>query len=452
MNNRKLLLAAVTLLCAGTLLQAQVYQQGFFLKDYRPIYRINPALFPDTDFIGGFEVTRDRAQNYGASSYLFPRDGEVVTGLHESVSADEFLGRLPDVIGQNVLIGVNLFSYGIKRGDAYHTFEVSAHIPSSYSVPKSVFDLLKRGTVLDEYDLSRFGVRGQAYIELAYGYGRRLSDVVSIGGRIKLLAAMWGASYRFTRFKVEKNASGSYTIFSSAELDLPSRFYKIETLPDQEVNLMDIKSNYLFPLPTGGGAAVDLGVAVTPNKYLTLSASILDLGGIVWHYGNASISHDYMTFDGLGSFSYSELNKNALTEKAEEIGKKFLNGLKPRLNSDQVRWEVLPFTANLGVRYTLPCCEQVRLGAIANYTNNQYTPYWEARLGVDYDPFPWLDLTGSFGRSQYGFVYGFGLAAKFSRFQLYFGYENSTCGSLKRSSTPIDPAHKAWSVGLTYDL
>ena len=440
------------LLCAGPLLQAQVYQQGFFLKDYRPIYRINPALFPDTDFIGGFELTRDRVQNYGASNFLFPRDGEVVTGLHESVPADQFLGNLPEVIGQNVMIGLNLFSYGIARGDGYHTFEVNVHIPSTQSAPRSVFDLLKRGTVMDEYDLSRFGVKGQAYVELAYGYGRRLNDVVSIGGRVKLIAAMWGASYRFTQFDVEKNASGSYSIYSRAELDLPSRFYKIDALPNQEVNLMDIKSNYLFPLPTGGGAAVDLGVAVTPNEYLTLSASILDLGGIIWHYGNATVSNGYVHFDGLGSFSYDELNQDGVKAKALEIAKQFLNGLKPKPRADQVRCEALPFTANLGVRYTLPCCEQLRVGAIANYTNYTYTPYWEARLGVDYDPFPWLDLTGSFGRGQYGFVYGFGLAAKYARFQLYFGYENSTCGSLKRSSTPIDPAHKAWSVGLSYDL
>lgn len=451
MNKRLILLAAVMLLCAGPLLQAQVYQQGFFLKDYRPIYRINPALFPDSDFIGGFELTRDRVQNYGASNFLFPRDGEVVTGLHESVPADQFLGNLPDVIGQNVMIGLNLFSYGIARGDGYHTFEVNVHIPSTQSAPRSVFDLLKRGTVMDEYDLSRFGVKGQAYVELAYGYGRRLNDVVSIGGRVKLIAAMWGASYRFNRFDVEKTDSG-YDISTQADLDLPSRFYKINTAPDQDFNLTDIKSNYLFPLPTGGGAAVDLGVAVTPNEYLTLSASILDLGGIAWHYGNATVANGYVHVDGLGTMSYSDMNKAGLTDKAKEIGKQFLTALRPRLRYHRTSWEALPFTANLGVRYTLPCCEQLRVGAIANYTNYQYTPYWEARLGVDYDPFPWLDVTGSFGRGKYGFMYGFGIAAKFSRFQLYFGYENSTCGSLKNSSTPIDPAHKSWSVGLSYDL
>lgn len=448
---KKFLLQIALFLSAGTLLHAQVYQQGFFLKDYRPIYRINPALFPDSDFIGGFELTRNKVMNYGVSTFYYPYDGGLVTGLHESVSADQFLSRIPDIVVRNGEVGLDLFSYGIRRGDAFHSFEIALRIPTTISAPKSIFELLKLGTVENRYDLSDFGVKAQTYIELSYGYGRKLSDIVSVGGRAKLLLGMHGMSYRFTQFDVKKTDAG-YTIFSQAELDLPSRFYKVQGFPGKEINLSDIRSHYVFPVPTGGGASFDLGVAVTPNKYLTLSASILDLGAIAWHYGNAAASSGYVYFDGLGTLGYEDLNKDGLTDRVKEIGKKFLDGLHPQLRSNQWRVEALPFTANLGVRYTIPTCEQVRVGAIAQYTNYKYSPYWEARLGVDYTPFSWLDVTASFGRGAFGFLYGYGVSVHVSRFQVYFGYEHGTSGTQKGSANAIDPTHKTWSLGLTYDL
>ena len=448
---KKIILYIALFLSAGTLLHGQVYQQGFFLKDYRPVYRINPALFPDSDFIGGFEVYRNKVLNYGVSTFYFPYDGGLVTGLHESVSADQFLSGVPDVVSRNSEVGMNLFSYGIRRGDAYHSFEIGLRIPNSVSVPKAIFEILKRGTTESQYDLSDFGVKAQAYVELSYGYGRKLSDIVSIGGRAKLLLAMHGMAYRFSQFDVQKTDKG-YTIYSRAELDMPSRFYKLETLADEDINLSDIRSHYVFPVPTGAGAAFDLGVAVTPNEYLTLSASILDLGGAAWHYGNAAVSSGYVFFNGLGTLAYEDLNKNGLTQKAVEIGKKFLDGLHPRLRANKWRFEPLPFTANLGVRYTLPFLEQMRIGAIAQYTNYTYSPYWETRVGADYTPLDWLDLTASFGRGNYGFLYGFGVSAHVSRFQVYLGYEHGTCGTQKGSADAIDPTHKSWSIGLTYDL
>ena len=143
---KKFLLQIALFLSAGTLLNAQVYQQGFFLKDYRPVYRINPALFPDSDFIGGFELTRNKVQNYGVSTFYYPVDGGLVTGLHESISADQFLSRIPNVVARNGEIGLNLFSYGIRRGDAYHSFEIGFRLPTTMTAPKGIFDLLKRGT------------------------------------------------------------------------------------------------------------------------------------------------------------------------------------------------------------------------------------------------------------------------------------------------------------------
>lgn len=437
--------------CSGLFLRAQSMQEGFFLRDYRQIYRFNPALIPESDFISGFELTKHVLYNVGASAFLYPTEEGLVTGLHSSIPASQFLGNLPDISKSMTHYDFNIVSYGFARGDAYHSFEINVRIPFSVTAPKDAFDLLKRGTTRENYDLSGFGGKGQIYAELAYGYARRLSDVVSIGGRVKLLAAMYGMSYKVNTFDVQADDTG-YQLFYGASLDVPARLMKLRTYPDQDVKLGDLMTRDLIPLPTGGGAALDLGVAVRPNKYLTLSASILDLGGAIWHYGNATTSTMYMTFNGLGTLSYDQLNEQALKDKAGELADKLKNVVTLRPNRDQTRLEVLPFHANLGVKYILPCYEQVSFGAVASYSHYEYMPYWEARLGVEYKPFNWLDLYGSFGRGAYGNLYGFGLSAAFSKFQLYFCYQNGMNGTLPRSTTPLTANHRTWSVGLTYDL
>lgn len=451
MINRKLLILPAALLLAGSLLQAQTFQQGFFLRDYRHIYRINPALRPSGDFIGGFEVTKNQAGNLGASAVLFPMDGEVVTGLHASVPADRFLGSLPELSKMKLEYGLNLFSYGFARGDAFHTFEIGLRVPGHATVPKDVFRVLKLGTTDAVYDMSRFGVKGSFFVELAYGYSHRIGDIVSLGGRAKLLLPLHGISYQVTRFDVERVGDG-YQIFTAAELDLPRRLVDFQALPGDALDLMKLRSHKLLPLPTGAGLALDLGVAVTPNEYLTLSASVLDLGGVAWYYGNAAGSSGYLYFDGLGGVTSDQLNEAALKARARELGEKLLNGFRPLARSAKSRVEALPFTAHLGARYILPFYEQVSVGAMAHYVNEPYMPYWETRLGADYTPWEWLDLTGSFGRGSYGWFYGFGFSARMERFRLYFGYQNGTRGHLKMSSLPLDANRRTWTVGLTYDL
>ena len=452
MKNKKYLLAAALFCCTGCFLHAQSMQEGFFFRDYRQIYRFNPALNPGSDFVSGFELSKHALTNVGASAFLYPTADGLVTGLHSSISAGEFLGNLPDISKSITQYDFNVFSYGFARGDAYHTFEINARVPVSMSAPREAFELLKRGPVRDNYDLSRFGAKGQAYIELAYGYSRRLSDVVSIGGRVKLLAAMYGLSAKVTRFDVQMDDAG-YQIAFNADLDVPSRLVDFPNVyPNQKLKLSDIRSNDRLPLPTGGGAALDLGVSVTPNEYLTLSASILDLGAVVWHYGNAAATTGYVFFNGLGTLTYDQLNEQGMKDKLKEVGNHLLDHTMLYLRGDKTRVEALTFHANLGAKYILPCYERVSVGAVASYSSYEYMPYWEARLGVEYNPFSWLDVYGSFGRGAYGNLYGFGLSAMFAKFQLFFNYQNGTCGMMPRSTTPIKANHRTWSIGLTYDL
>ena len=69
-------------------------------------------------------------------------------------------------------------------------------------------------------------------------------------------------------------------------------------------------------LPSGAGVAFDLGLVFTPAEGLTISASVLDLGGMYWFYGNRAMSSGVAKFEGLDHVSMAQLNKTALKEMA----------------------------------------------------------------------------------------------------------------------------------------
>ena len=93
---RKQLTVIAALLLAAAV-NAQSFHQAFFLDGYRLGYRYNPAMQNPGDFVSVGQFESQTRQNFGAASFLYPRNGEVVTGLHSSVSAEEFLGSLEDV-------------------------------------------------------------------------------------------------------------------------------------------------------------------------------------------------------------------------------------------------------------------------------------------------------------------------------------------------------------------
>lgn len=167
---KKTILIAV-LIMAAVSANAQTFQQALFLDGYRLGYRYNPALQNQDAFLGVGQVQRQLYNNLGASSFLYPHGDEVVTALHPSVSA-------------------------------YHTVEANVRSFASASIPKEIFAIAKLGTVDTNYDLSGVNVGANAFVELAYGYSHKLSDVFSVGARAKLLIGYEALNYRINKMDV----------------------------------------------------------------------------------------------------------------------------------------------------------------------------------------------------------------------------------------------------------
>lgn len=448
--NKRFILIAAALMCTATL-GAQSFSEGFLLKDYYRIASDNPAITPGHDYISVGEFRSDVRNNVGAAAFLYPYDGRVVTALHSSVDAQTFANGFKPVNAFDSGIKYNIVSYGIARGKNFHTFELNARAVYGASVPYDIFKFAKFGSSDTPLNLQALGVRGQVFAELVYGYSRKIGDKLSIGARGKLLAGLYGADYSFTSFDIETTPE-AYTATIQGNLNLTSTSYKIHPDDNGVLSLANLKSKGKLGLPSGAGLALDLGVEYTPIEDLVLAASITDLGGLLWYYGNAGVFDGEVSFTGVKDMAISDFNAEGIKKVTDDLTNQALDAIKLYSVQGKTKVEMLQFQANAGVKYSMPFYKALTVGVTGRYMHSRYIPYWDARLGIAVNPLSWLDITGNFGTGSYGLVWGAGASVRVLRFRINAMMQNGFGGTLPYSSTPLRANSKVLTVGLTYDL
>lgn len=413
----------------------------------------NPAGYSylSSGFVLVGEFSSTSRNNVGASAFLFPSGDKLVTGLHSSVTAEEFLGGLKQVNSMFGQVDYNLVSYGWKASSGgFHTIELGAKVNYGLSVPKEVFHILKSGTAQSPYNLSSLRAFGNLYGEIAYGYSFPLSDSFSLGGRIKLLMGLNSVDL-VARQLALSTTEDQYRLDLDADIDLTSRSKKLGVDGSGYLDYTSFTGKGKLGAPTGGGLAVDLGLVWKPFKGFSLSASVLDIGGIFWYYGNSGTSSGSYAFEGLKVLGMEEMNQDVIMAKLRQTGEDVLGVIRPKAVDGCVKFKAVPFSANLQASYAMPFWERLSVDASGLYTGYSYcAPYWEGRGGLSLD-FPGFAHLGiSAGSGAFGFVYGVNGALEFLSFKLYASYENGIGGVIPYEGTPLKANNKVLLVGLCY--
>ena len=415
----------------------------------------NPAenAFLDNGFVRVGEIQSISRNNVGASSFIFPVGDKLVTGLHSSISNEEFLGGLKTVNSSYSQIDYNLVSYGWKGSTrGFHTLEVGARVNYGLSVPKEIFQILKTGTAQSPYDLSSLGAFGNVYGEIAYGYSFPLGDKFSIGGRVKLLVGLNSVDVTARQFALTTTEE-QYKLDLDADIDLTNRSKKIGTDDAGYLDYTSFSGKGKLGAPTGCGLAMDLGLVWKPFDGFSLSASVLDLGGIFWYYGNAGTSSGSYTFEGLKGLSTEAFEPGKIMAKLKATGEEVLSVVKPKAEDGRFKFKAIPLNANIKASYALPFWKNLSLDASALYTGYSYcAPYWEARGGMALDFPHCFHLGASAGGGAYGFVYSANGSIEIHSFRLYAAYENGIGGVIPYEGTPLKANNKIIRIGLEYLL
>lgn len=431
---KKILFAAVSAIAlfipAG--LGAQSLQTGYFLDNFVYSYQFNPASIPDNTkgFVGvGIDnITIGANSNIGLSSVLFPVtvDGQkkLVTGLNSAVSPSQFLDGLKNDIRIGTDLTENILTLGFVRERSMLTVELNVRETSSASVPKDLVSILKVGTSEPGiYSINNVSANLTSFVELAVGYSYKLTDYLSVGGRLKLLAGAADAQAQISTLnadvKDEIRISGAGSLQAS---------YLNQTVPvsaDGCIQFDDI-TDIAHPAPGGYGAALDMGAELRlPGlEGLTLSASIMDLGGIIWNK-TAKASADFDQTVG----EDESLPVEELFHVESRDGKQFA-GIGPRIN--------------LGARYQV--VEMFSVGALASVRPGRFSMS-EARLGATFTPGKVFSMAASAGLNTNGASIGCAMSLKVPGINFFIGTD-SILTNFTPEFIPIDKLNTRLTLGL----
>lgn len=275
---------ALVLLSAG--LFAQNFQSGYFLEGYHLAYRQNPAFTDSTAFRTGILSLAGATSrsNIGISDIFYPYEDHLVTALNKHIPAKTVMDNIPaNGVRINMNLDFGVFATGFKRGDVYHTVDVTLKYAGQIRVPYDYISLLKEGVAnKDFFNLTGIDAGIDNYLELAYGQSRQWGKL-KYGIRVKPLIGLGHG--RFRGRDVTLDASGKGWVQDvHADIEIAGG---LVTWSDYEndktrINIGSLGLNR-YKLGFGGlGLALDLGVEYPLTKNLTLSASVLDAGGIKW--------------------------------------------------------------------------------------------------------------------------------------------------------------------------
>lgn len=429
--------AVIAALSVSSVSFAQTFETSFFLDNYSFGHRINPAFQSDKNVVAVIfgNINVSAGSNLGLSNVFFPRDGKLVSGLNKAVSQKEFLSGLNQDNKAVEDFGLNLVTVGFweKSGKAYHTVEVNLREYLSTMVPYDMFAFLKNGGIAN-YNLSGTSADVRGYVDLAYGYSRRISKIVKVGGRAKLLFGLAGARVYSESMNVSTSES-SIAVNAKNWLMVaqPACQFALDKDGYYDLNSFGFNSVGL----AGFGAAVDLGVSVEPVKGLECSFAINDLGGIGWKYNVCGRS------DGAAEVTNS-LNLEA------DAGALFNDFVKFRPSESVNSSEMLPFTINAGVRYMMPFYDKLSVGLLGSYHNYKSAPSFNARLGVTVSPAHWFSFTANYGYGTYGNSAGAMFSITGGAFNLFLGAETYLGRVMADMPVPVDKFRYAINSGITF--
>ncbi len=301
---KKFLTALLALGVMATTASAQM-RTAYFMEGSYFRTEMNPALAPTRGFIAlpalsGIGLSLNN--NFlSVDNFLFNRGGQTVTALHGAVTADDFLGKLPNVNTVGLDADINILGVGFHNKWSYWTFGINARVQSDISLSKDVFAMLK-SLGNNRYDLNKSGLAANAYAEIYVGASVPILDFVTVGARVKGLVGMANISAEFDQMYAEvgtEQVVGALHGNMRAAGPLFGAQYNAGD-PLSMDGILDL-NNALTKIKSGG-FAVDLGAEVRLlDDHLKVSAAVTDLGFIKWHGSSiacASVKGDFR-FEGI---------------------------------------------------------------------------------------------------------------------------------------------------------
>ncbi len=310
------IIAAAAVCATPSRVLAQM-KSSYFMEGSVPRLDMNAAFVPQRGYVNipvignlgiGMNSNFLSVQNV---LYPNPEGSGLVTFMHGSVDASEFLSRMRNRNHLNFSVRDNIIGFGAFARRYFWSFGLNLRSETSMTVPKRFFEMAKR---LDEgvYDLDGFNLESDNYLEFALGFAfpiRIAQKRVDIGFRAKGLLGAGHASVDVRSMRASLDGT-------EWKADMQGTFTGNVTGMDfsrlrGQMNLSDVfdsENRDFFSAKCIGswGLAFDLGAETRfLDDRLKVSLGVNDIGFVSWSkksavtgtFDNLSVSYRGYKFD-----------------------------------------------------------------------------------------------------------------------------------------------------------
>ncbi len=492
------LMAAITLSAS-----AQQVTTMYFLENTPMRHTINPAFQPVSQGYVNFTPLGWSSFSFGNNSltmsdiFLVDKDpnsptyGKTITILHPNAKAQQanFLKQIKSVTALNGDITLGLLNFGTRvKENGYFTFGINQRIELGSSLPK---DLIKypmggidfTGTGSTPFNLVNLGLGGLMYTEISGGYSHKINDQWTVGGKLKvLLGQIYG---KFNSRQLTINGS-TEAINLNGKLDLDfagpinteylnnymagkNAQQVIEGFSDGSFDmnqLLNTANVTKLLVPSGYGAAIDLGFTYKPLEQLQISAAVTDLGFIYWtkdtHYDCTMNS----TFEGVGNIDYGDpkyrdaqgnFDVSKVSEQAMQNLQNILNGITFGSQTKAGMARMVSTRLNVGLDANF-WENRIGLGVVSATRLYNSRLYEEVTFGFAFRPVNWFNIAASYSLLNNGKYSNIGAGIGFMPYDginltLAMDYIPTSYAALPNSKTYILPDKtKMFNVSLGFSI
>lgn len=439
--------AASLILSAAVGASAQ-NRSAYFTDNYTYRYMLNPAFANEKGFLslpafGDFNMATQG--NVGIDNFLYNINGKTTTFMNPGVSASDFLGDLKDRnrLGLNSKIGVLAVGFNAFHGYNVVSFNLNADV--AFSMPKSIFSLLKQGVENRTYDISNFDGHASAYAEIALNHSHQITRQLRVGAAVKFLI---GAGNVDINMKKAHLALGEndWDVLTNAEIQANLSGLRYETDYSKETGRDYVSGMKMDNMGVGGyGLAFDFGATYELNADWRFSLAFNDVGFISWKNNVVASTQGNRTF----RLSDYTLNPSDMDSSFDDMKDRLYTLYQlDDLGDKGSRTRAIAATMNVGAEYVFPLYRPLTFGLL-NTTRMAGDFTWtDFRLSAQVQPVKCFSAAVNYGLGTFGSSFGWVLNFSTTGFNIFVGMDH-TLGTLTKQGIPVRPNAQV-SLGINF--
>lgn len=407
-------LIAASMLLVPAMSFAQTSSSIYFLEGSSQRYQLNPAFEPERSvFIAVPALSNLNVSGQGSvglSHFLFDsksKPGMLTTFMSPDISYNQFMNALPEAVGVNLGVNMDLLALGFRGKSGYTSFNMKLRNADNASIPKELFGFMKSGLSSGDYMIKNTNINSITYLEAALTHSHKITDNLSVGASLKFLAGVEYVDVTINEIDA-RLSDDSWKVKTNASVitSLPGVSFSYNS----EDGTLEGYNEYNFRIPSSYGFAVDLGASYEFGGLLDglkVSASLTDLGMVNWSNVVAfgTDNNEYITFSGFNDYDVTSDDEEV--SLLDDLTDDFKEMIKLYQTEDGGKKNVaLNATMRLGAEYELPFLPMLSVGELMTFRTGMWK-YMESRTSLSLTPCRWLALSGNAGFSSMGSVYGF---------------------------------------------